>query len=549
MSVRRRTFPEVLDSLLTSLVGGVASEEHPFPPPGTDSAPFAHRFEHPPAADIVSVYGSRNGDTNEFRKGVDYRLSADGTSLEWTADAQLPDAGTVFSVSYASATARTALDDLNTGSVVRTIAESSALEIARLYAQLDAVYKAGFVDTATGDSLDHVVGLLGVERVRGGRATGEIEFSRVAGGRGEITIPAGTRVMTADGKVEYATTADVTLADRQDVVRMTARDVESDNDPVGVGALIVLPVPIGGIASVTNPAPTTRAALDETDDELRRRAKTFLGGSERATLGALKGAIARQQITADIEESPTTPGLITVTPHVDALPPELEQRLLAAIEQARPAGVRVNLVAPQPPQKLDLELRLTTAANLLENDLLAAHEAVRNGIADYFERLPTKDPASVNKLVGIALAVAGVEDLRIVSAKVGATDVLDLANAQLAIGGAATVLGDLRIADPALPTLVSATITPNPGPPPNADTIRAALTAVLNAATAANASEGATVSVPYADLRAAAGTVAAATFAFTVRSGFTQILAAAADPPYALVPLERLSLNAVSVDG
>jgi hypothetical protein len=549
MSVRRRTFPEVLDSLLTSLVGGVASESHPFPPPGPATVPVAHALEHPPAADVVSVHGSRNGDTHEFRKGVDYALSADGTQLEWTTAAELPDDGTLISVSYASAPARSALDDLSAGSVVRTLAESTALEIARLYAQLDAVYKAGFVDTATGDSLDHVVGLLGVDRVRGGRATGEIEFSRVAGGRGEITIPAGTRVMTADGKVEYATTAAVTLVDRQGVVRVTARDVEP-NDPVGADALTVLPVPIEGIAAVTNPSPTARAALDETDDELRRRAKSFLGGSERATLGALRGAIARQQINAEIEESAETPGLVLVTPHVEALPPELEQRLLAAIEQSRPAGVQVQLLAPLAPRKVDLDLRLTTAPNLLETDLLAAHEAVRDGIRDYFARLPAKEPASINKLVGIALAVAGVEDLRVVSATVGDIDVLDLSRAELAIGGDATVLGELRLADPALPTLLSATVTPDPQqPPPDPEAMRAALGPVLATANAANQAEGAAVAVTYAALRAVLPAGHGVSFAFSQRSGFTRLLEAPADEPYALVPLERLSLNAVTVDG
>jgi hypothetical protein len=549
MIVRRRTFPEVLDSLLTSLVGGVASEPHPFPPPGTEEAPFEHRLEHPPAADVVSLYGTRNGDTHQFRKGFDYELASNGAVLAWTAEAELPDRGTIVDVNYASAPARSALDDLSAGSVVRTLAESTALEMARLYAQLDAVYKAGFVDTATGDALDHVVALLGVDRVRGGRATGELELTRVAGGRGEITIPAGTRAMTADGTVEYATTATVTLADRQGVVRVTARDLEP-NDPLPAGALTVLPVPIQGIASVSNPAPTARAALDETDDELRRRAKAFLGGSERGTIGALRGAIARQQINADVEESATDAGRVVVTPHVDVLAPELEQRLLAAIEEARPAGVQVELVAPLAPQRVDLDLRLATAPNLLTSDLLAAHEAVRDRIRDFFERLPAKESASVNKIVGLALAVAGVEDLRVVSAKVGETDVLDLTKAELAIGGAATVLGELRVADPALPTLLTAAITRDPAePPPDPEAIRAALTAVVAEVNAANAAAGAAEVVTYDRLRATVPAGHQAVFAFSVPSGFTRLLGAPGDEPYTLVPFERLSLSAVTLDG
>jgi hypothetical protein len=560
MTIRRRDFPEVLDGLLTTLVGGVAGEQHPFPPPHTDEPPYEHHLEQPPAADIVSVYGRRNGTAHAFRKGVDFTLTGDGTVLAWAAEAELPDAGTVVDVSYTSEPARSALDDLSAGSVVRTLAETAALEIARLYAQLDAVYRAGFVDTASGESLDHVVALLGVERVRGGRAGGEIELTRVEGGRGEITIPAGTRIVTADGEVEYATTASVTLADRQNVVRVTARDLEP-NDPVEAGTLTVLPVPIQGILAVTNPARTARSAFDETDDELRTRTKAFLGGSERATLGALRGAIARQQITADVEE--TALGNVVVTPHQDSLPPELEQRLLAAIEEARPAGVRVYLAAPVPPLRLDLELRLRTAPNLVESDLLAAHEAVAVGIRGYFERLPIREAASVNRIVGLALAVAGVEDVRVLSATLhdpslsagdAGTDVLDLVAAELKIAAVAVVLGDLRIADPALATLVSATVAyPAGGAPPDSAALRSGLNAEVATINAANAGEGgAAQTVGFAMLRDALGLSGPAdqydvVFAITQRSGFSRLLAAPDDPPYPLTPLERLSVNAVSV--
>ena len=46
MSFRRRNYPEVLDNLLTTLVGGVAAESHAFPP--SDDAPREHPLEQPP---------------------------------------------------------------------------------------------------------------------------------------------------------------------------------------------------------------------------------------------------------------------------------------------------------------------------------------------------------------------------------------------------------------------------------------------------------------------------------------------------------------------
>ena len=108
--------------------------------------------------------------------------------------------------------------------------------------------------------------------------------------------------------------------------------------------LTVLPVPIAGISAVTNPGPASRATADETDAELRTRAKSFLHGSERATLGALQQVLARQQIRADIVEVADTPGLVRVTPQATDLPPERVAQLIADLDAARPAGVRVELL-------------------------------------------------------------------------------------------------------------------------------------------------------------------------------------------------------------
>src|SRR5207302_9531496 len=118
--------------------------------------------------------------------------------------------------------------DLYTGSVVRTLSETVALEIARLYAQLDAVYKSAFLNTSDGSSLENVVALLGISRVKGGRSTGEVELTRAPNSLGVITIPAGTRVMTADGKVVYETTETATFAAEQTTIRTNVRDLEAN---------------------------------------------------------------------------------------------------------------------------------------------------------------------------------------------------------------------------------------------------------------------------------------------------------------------------------
>jgi hypothetical protein len=577
MSFRRRTYPEVLDGLITGLTAGVAAEPHPFPPPGGAAAPpYDYPLERPPAADVTAVWGSRAGQPHSFRKGKDWVLTEDGAALRWPEGADLPDPGTVFEVSYLPRSARPSLTDVQTGSVVRTLAESFALELARLSAQLEGVYRSGFVDLAEGSALDNVVALLGVERIRAGRPAGEVEFTRAEGSRGAIHIPAGTRLLTADGEIEYETTAAVTLADGQRTVRTAARDLEP-NDPLAAGALTVLPAPIAGIAGVTNPAPTSLSSRDEADEELRERARGFLHGSERATLGALQAALARQGVRAEISEP--APGLVEVTPLADSLTPEQVQRLHRALQDARPAGVEVRLKGAAAPRRVDLSLALTTTQGLLEEDLRGLQEAVRGKVAAFLARLGTDEEPSLNRLVGQVLSVSGVEDVRALAAtwQEGGVDVsvLDAPAGLLRLAGHPTVLGELDLADPALPTLLDVVITWQPGTEPaDAAAATAALTeavAYWNTAPQGDAglrtitfgklllvlplpgkpgeslagfdqavTSGAAVALP----DAASIAPYEVTFAISQRGGLTQALAAAEDA-YPLTASERLALNGV----
>ncbi|MBN1931240.1 MAG: baseplate J/gp47 family protein [Desulfobacterales bacterium] len=485
-----------MDNLLTSVVKGVSAESHPFPPADAQEAPYVHSLERSPAADIIAVYGSRNGQSHAFVKDKDYVLSEDGTQLQWMEEgAQLPDKGTVFHVNYLPKSATGTLSDIHVGSVLRTLAESVGLEIARLYAQLEAVYKSAYIDTATGRALDNVVALLGTQRVKAGRFNGEMEFSRTPGSRGSIYIPAGTRVMTVDGNVEYETTASITVRDGQNTARVIARDVEENTQGVAANELTVLAKPITGIVSVTNPAPTAVTNADETDDELKTRAKNFLHGSERATLGAIKEAVAKQGILADVEEVErdlfdaednqikVKVGQVKVIPHVDKLEPELSQRINTAISDSRPVGVNVFLdESVKAPTKVDLCLRIVTSMDLLEQDLRAVQDSVREKISDYFSSLPINKPGSVNRIIGLVLGINEIQDIQIVEAKADGVVISeeDLGKGQLGLADKTTQLGTLEIIDPNLPTLLRVMIThPENQDPPNPPQIENALNTMI----------------------------------------------------------------------
>lgn len=577
MSFRRKTYPEVAESLLNRLLGGVSGEAHPYPPPAPAREPFQHPLERAPAAQLTAVWGARNGASFRFERDADYKLSADGKQLEWKSGGARPDEGTAFEVHYLPKQREGGVNDLYPGSVVRTLLEAVALETAGLYAQMQVVYDSGFIDTASGGALDHVVGLLGVSRVRAGRNSTELRFTRAKNTRGEITVPAGTRAATADGAIEYETLADLTLADGQPTVKVPARDTVASNDGLPADSLTLLTRPIVGIESVTNPAASTRLDRDETDEELRTRARRFLVGSERGTKSAIEAAVAAEGLRAEVLEP--APGQVVVQLQGNALDPDRRARLGKAVEQVRPAGVQVTILDGSPPVKVDLDLRLTSAPGLLETELRAIQDNIRKRFVDYFQTLPIKSDGSVTKLVGLAMGVDGVEDVRLTAAKAGATDVLNLSTSTLSLATLPTELGEIRISDPALATgLTLAVRYPrNEAIPDQAQlttAVEAALASLNAMAQAAEPANDAKRSLGWGRLTrllplpkggytpatleqqfagspgASDGDVAPYTvqWVFTRPTGVSQILEASAAPAFALTTEERLSLARVTVE-
>lgn len=479
MSFRKRNYPEVLDNLLTELIGGVAAESHPFPPmEGSQS----HHLEKPPVKKLISVHGVRHNESQTFRESVDFRLEADQQTLTWISDGNTPDPGTLIQVNYLREGTKPTLTDLQVGSVTRTLTESMALEISRLHAQLEAVYDAGFVDSASGSALDKVVSLLDIRRLQGTRPSTSLRFSRSEGARGSITIPAGTRVLDDQVQYEYETTETVTMAENQTSISVNARDLEPGNEPVPAKVLTVLSIPLAGINGVTNPGPARRANNDESDDELRTRAKNFLHGSERATEGALRQVLARHQLNADFET--VEPGVIEITPHDDNLSPEQLLQLQTELELTRPAGVMVTLTTPLTPLTVDLGLRLTTRDKLVESELKGAHAKVRKLVEAYFSELPARSNASLNQLVGQILSVPQVEDVTIHSAATSSngttTNRVEPEAGIINLAGEPTVLGNLSIADPNLPSELDLVIRfPAEEAIPEQPKIESALSAML----------------------------------------------------------------------
>ena len=538
MSFRRKAYPELSDHLLNRLLGGVSGEAHAYPPPGRKREPFFHPLERAPVDSITSVYGLRNGVSHAFVRDADYTLT-DGTKLSWMDGGDRPDAGSVVEVNSLPKQRETRVNDLYPGSVVRTLMESFALEAAGIYSQMEGVYRAGFIDTAEGSALDQVVALLGIKRIRAGRNVAEIELRRARNSRGEILVPAGTRILTEDGAIEYETLADISLSDGQLTAKGSARDRVDTNDGVEAGAL------------------------------------NLLAGSERGTLGSIKEAIAREGVLADVDDS--VPGRIVILVHNNQLSPEQGVRLEDAIRSVVPAGIAWEISYGTPPLAIDLEMRLSTAEGQLDTDLKRIQQEVREKITEYFAKLPSKSAGSVTRLIGLAIGVPGVEDVSIVSATAGGSSILDAGASELNVAGTPTQLGTLNLIDPALATTLSAVVRfPKDAVIPEKAAIEAALRKAVSYLNESNAQSAAPASVrtlSWGKLVLASPMPGMATvslaeqvaspqslpqdadvgdyrleFTLTRPSGVSQIMDSETAPEMILVPFERLSLQRVAVE-
>jgi phage-related baseplate assembly protein len=348
-------YAQFVDDLLTALTGGAIREQFRFLP---EEVPYRLAAPGPVIGATLRVNGLVDGVYHRFVPRTDFTL-ASGNVLQWTTAATLPDLGSTFFASYEMADSQPQLTDRNPGSVTRLLAESFAREYAVLSRQLEAVYQAGFVETASGRDLEQLAALLGVERRQRLFASGSVLFSRNSPAPADIFVPAGTRISSAEppGTV-FETTEERTL--QRGTLSVEAPIQATVGGPAGVvpaQAVRLIHRPILGIDTVANPQPTRFSGSDESDAQLRARLGRTLEAAGRASTGALLGALTtlpgvREKDIRIAEDYLAHPGVVKLNL---ALPEMSADELLGAqlqaidlIEATRPVGVRIehNIDAP-----------------------------------------------------------------------------------------------------------------------------------------------------------------------------------------------------------
>ena len=268
-----RPYQEVVDDILTAIVGGVVNEPIIFDIKKLDYA-LAQ-----PATDVRNVTGTVNQERHVFQKEIDYLFSASDNALVWQQGGTQPDDNTIFYVDYFKTESRSPLTDINVGSVNRTLGEAIGREITTVYQQINRAYLSAFVDTAEGKSLDLVVAILGITRKTKDYAIGSATFFRDPAITGNITIQDGVLLSTSKAEVFFQTTQPRTLQQGQvriDAPIRASDDYKGEAGEVEAGKITETPQPIAGIARVTNFDATYLGVDDESDEELRLDRKSVV---------------------------------------------------------------------------------------------------------------------------------------------------------------------------------------------------------------------------------------------------------------------------------
>ncbi len=434
MSFIDRPYPDIVRDVLTNLTQGVSREVHT-----VSYDPLARPLQVPditlrrrPVSRVSVVEGfiepSPGAEPVPYRFTLnDYELLVnqdpeDLSHIHFLPFGRKPANGTAVVVNYFPRNTDPApITDINVGSVTRTLLEAVSRELALLYAQLNLAYDSAFLETATGSSLDRVVALLGYQRFRAGRPIGTVTFTRRASSAGNITIPAGTPITDTGDKVRYDTVETRAMLAGETTAEVAVRGATDATPPVKVGVLTVIQRSIAGLDTVTNERETTRSSNDETDEQLRGRARDALIASNKGTASAIEHGLRQLPEVRSVKviEMPNgVPGEISVAVSLKepSAAPGLPRAVLARLDELRPAGIRVVSSATAS-ATLQASVQLTLAgSHLPPAEIAQVREAARAALVAEVARKGVGE-----KVRNRPLAAAVLRDGRVADAVVTLT--------------------------------------------------------------------------------------------------------------------------------
>lgn len=255
---------------------------------------------------------------------------------------------------------------------------------------IDQCAKENLLAYATGDYLDHIGALVGVERMLATAAGCTMELKLSAKRTKATTIPAGTRFTAGDG-VYFALDQDAVIPKNQLRYNFhatcTATGTIGNDYAAGEIDQIVDPQPF--LSSAVNVTASDGGSELETDDALRERIHTAPESfSVAGPYGAYKWfAMSSSALISDVSVMSPAPGVVDIRPLlVDGQLPsdEILELVRAACNDraVRPLTDKVIVAAPEPvTYSINLEYYISRAQAASANAInLAAQNAVNDFI-------------------------------------------------------------------------------------------------------------------------------------------------------------------------
>lgn len=313
------------------------------------------------------------------------------------------------------------------GSMAYDLIAPLAIEIGKLWTNLDQVVTFGFAQTTYGLFLDARAEEHGVTRKIATVATGTVTLS---GANGTL-VPAGTQVSNTvlagspDEPVVFQTDAAGTVAAGTVDVAVTA---------VSTGAAGNLPAAsidrmvtvVSGITAVTNAAATTGGTDEEDDETLRARllaaiaAREGAGTSDDYVTWALQVSGVGAATCEPLWSGAGTVRVMILDTDLQPASAQLQTDVDTYIQTLRPIGASVTIATPT------LDTHAISATLTMETGFTVAgvQTAVETSIQAYYDTLDVGDDVIYNEVGAAIVQTLGVADFSALLVNGGSVNVV-----------------------------------------------------------------------------------------------------------------------------
>lgn len=239
------------------------------------------------------------------------------------------------------------LTDTREGSFASDVVSPISYEMEKTYNQFDRMLGIVFLDTSAGTYIDDRGKEYGIIRKEGTCAKGEVTFT----GEKDVEIPIGTLCATVGGLMFEVLEGGVIPEGGTITLPVEAQE-PGDKYNVLAGSVRVLPTSIFGVTAVTNDAKMLGGSERETDAELVERILLKLqspatsGNVYHYKLWAMNVEGVGNVKVFPLDNGPGTVTVMPITSSGRSPDEEIIQRVEEYIEEQRPIGATVTVMAP-----------------------------------------------------------------------------------------------------------------------------------------------------------------------------------------------------------